>query len=217
LAQQAKLLRVLETGQYRRVGGRGVRKADVRVVCATNRHLWDRVKEGQFREDLYYRIACLAVRLPPLRERLGDIQQLAPTLLEPISNTMSRRFSLTVAALELLEQYDYPGNVRELRNILFIAATHSKNGEIDDDVIKKVFELHGQGKVPPCHPHSPEQQSADAVPQVAASGGAASLQTVEARHIAELLTQHNGSRRKVAQALGVSERTLYRKIKLYNL
>jgi transcriptional regulator with PAS, ATPase and Fis domain len=217
LAQQAKLLRVLETGQYRRVGGRGVRKADVRVVCATNRHLWDRVKEGQFREDLYYRIACLAVRLPPLRERLGDIQQLAPTLLEPISNTMSRRFSLTVAALELLEQYDYPGNVRELRNILFIAATHSKNGEIDDDVIKKVFELHGQGKVPPCHPHSPEQQSADAAPQVAASGGAASLQTVEARHIAELLTQHNGSRRKVAQALGVSERTLYRKIKLYNL
>jgi two-component system response regulator AtoC len=217
LAQQAKLLRVLETGQYRRVGGRGVRKADVRVVCATNRHLWDRVKEGQFREDLYYRIACLAVRLPPLRERIDDIQQLAPALLEPISNTMSRRFSLTADAVDLLKQYDYPGNVRELRNILFISATHSKNGEIDAAVVKEVFKLHGQGKVPPCQLRPHEQQSADAAPQVVDRDGAASLQSVEARHIAELLNRHNGSRRKVAQTLGVSERTLYRKLKLYNL
>ena len=81
LSQQAKLLRVLENGQYRRVGGRGDRKADVRIICATNRHLWDHVKAGRFREDLYYRIACLAVRLPPLRERIDDIRLLAPSLL----------------------------------------------------------------------------------------------------------------------------------------
>ena len=105
LSQQAKLLRVLEDGQYRRVGGRGNRKADVRIICATNRHLWDHVKVGRFREDLYYRIACLAVRLPPLRERLDDIPMLAASLMEPISES--------------------------LRNILFIAATHSKQGEID--------------------------------------------------------------------------------------
>ena len=217
LQQQAKLLRVLETGQYRRVGGRGTRKADVRIVCATNRHLWDHVKAGQFREDLYYRIACLAVRLPPLRERIDDIQMLAPNLLEPISSTMSRRFSLTAAAVDLLKQYDYPGNVRELRNILFIAATHSSNGEIDDSIVREVFKLHAQGKVQPCQPRSLMEPSAEAVLQPATGNDAASLHDVEAQHIAELLTRHAGSRRKVAQVLGVSERTLYRKLKRYGL
>jgi two-component system response regulator AtoC len=220
LPQQAKLLRVLETGQYRRVGGRGSRKADVRIVCATNRHLWDHVKAGQFREDLYYRIACLAVRLPPLRERIEDIQMLAPNLLEPISGTMSRRFSLTDAAIDKLKQYDYPGNVRELRNILFIAATHSSTGEIDVDIIKNVFELHGQGKVQPCQPAYLAGQPAgsdDATPQPSAKNNAASLHDVEAQHIEELLERHDGSRRKVAQVLGISERTLYRKLKRYGL
>ncbi len=142
MSQQAKLLRVLESGQYRRVGGRSNRKADVRIVCATNRHLWDHVKAGRFREDLYYRIACLAVRLPPLRERIDDIQLLAPNLLEPISSAMSRHYSLTDDALERLKQYDYPGNVRELRNILSIAATHSKSGEIDAVAIDEVMQVH---------------------------------------------------------------------------
>jgi transcriptional regulator with PAS, ATPase and Fis domain len=217
LSQQAKLLRVLETGQYRRVGGRGTRKADVRVVCATNRHLWDRVKEGQFREDLYYRIACLAVRLPPLRERLDDIQMLAPCLLEPISKTMSRRYSLTTAAVDRLKQYDYPGNVRELRNILFISATHSSNGEIDADIVEEVFRLHAQGKVQPCQPRSLPVQPDDESQAIPAEANGVSLHDLEGKHIAELLVQHGDNRRKVAQALGISERTLYRKIKLYNL
>jgi transcriptional regulator with GAF, ATPase, and Fis domain len=219
MSQQAKLLRVLETGQYRRVGGRGLRKADVRIVCATNRHLWDHVKAGQFREDLYYRIACLAVRLPPLRERIDDIRVLAPNLLEPISSTMSRRFSLTDAAMDKLKEYEYPGNVRELRNILFIAATHSSTGEIDVDVVKEVFELHAQGKVQPCQPRSlVEKATADThAVQPAEQAASASLHDMEAQHIAELLKQHAGSRRKVAQVLGISERTLYRKLKRYDL
>jgi two-component system response regulator AtoC len=216
LSQQAKLLRVLETGQYRRLGGRSPRKADVRIVCATNRHLWDRVKEGQFREDLYYRIACLAVRLPPLRERIDDVGLLASALLEPISNTMSRHYSLTPAAVDRLKQYDYPGNVRELRNILFIAATHSSKGEIDVDTISGVFALHAQTRVQPCRPQNLEEPSA-AAPSPSAGGAAASLQEVEARHIAELLERYAGSRKKTAQVMGISERTLYRKIKLYKL
>ncbi|HYQ72902.1 MAG TPA: sigma 54-interacting transcriptional regulator, partial [Gammaproteobacteria bacterium] len=214
LPQQAKLLRVLETGQYRRVGGRGTRKADVRIVCATNRHLWDHVKAGQFREDLYYRIACLAVRLPPLRERIDDIQMLAPNLLEPISNTMSRRFSLTSAAVDRLKEYEYPGNVRELRNILFIAATHSSNGEIDEAIINEVFKLHAQGRVQPCQPKAPGQLD-DAASRVRPA--ATSLQDVEAQHISSLLDEHGGSRKKVAQVMNISERTLYRKLKRYNL
>jgi two-component system response regulator AtoC len=215
MSQQAKLLRVLETGQYRRVGGRGTRKADVRIVCATNRHLWDRVKEGQFREDLYYRIACLAVRLPPLRERIDDIGMLVPNLLEPISNTMSRRFTLTDAAVDRLKQYNYPGNVRELRNILFIAATHSSTGEIDVDIIKAVFEMHMQGKVQPCQIRL-QDESPDTAP-APEQAPAASLHDVEARHIASLLVQHGGSRKDVARVMGISERTLYRKLKQYKL
>jgi len=215
LSQQAKLLRVLESGQYRRVGGRGSRKADVRIICATNRHLWDHVKAGQFREDLYYRIACLAVRLPPLRERLDDIAMLAPNLLEVISRTMSRTFELSSDAIEQLKQYDYPGNVRELRNILFIAATHSSgSGEIDVGTVTKVLQLNAQSRsqVPP-----PRTVDVAAIPAAPTADSAASLHDVEANHIRQLLQQHNNNRRQVAEALGISERTLYRKLKRFGL
>ena len=215
LSQQAKLLRVLESGQYRRVGGRGSRKADVRIVCATNRHLWDHVKAGQFREDLYYRIACLAVRLPPLRERLDDIGMLAPNLLEVISRTMSRNFELSKDAIEQLKQYDYPGNVRELRNILFIAATHSSgSGEIDGETVARVLQLNAQSRsqVPP--PRTVEVATIAAAP---AEDTASSLHDVEVNHISQLLQQHNNNRRKVAEALDISERTLYRKLKRFGL
>jgi transcriptional regulator with PAS, ATPase and Fis domain len=214
MSQQAKLLRVLETGQYRRVGGSGNRKSDVRIVCATNRHLWERVKEGQFREDLYYRIACLAVRLPPLRERLDDIGLLAHTLLELISRTMSRSFELTPDAIQQLKQYHYPGNVRELRNVLFIAATHSKHGDIDAGTVAEVMQLHAQSRMQPCAPRAVEAVAAPVVPGVEK---AASLQDVEAEHISQLLQEHGNNRRKVAQVLGISERTLYRKLKRYGL
>jgi len=217
LSQQAKLLRVLESGQYRRVGGRGHRKADVRIICATNRHLWDQVKTGQFREDLYYRIACLAVRLPPLRERLDDIGLLAHSLLEIISRTMSRNFELTTDAVEQLKLYHYPGNVRELRNILFIAATHSGgSSQIDAETVDKVMKLHAQSQVQiqPCPPGLSE---ASAIPAAPPADTSASLEDVEAQHISQLLQQHNNNRRKVAETLGISERTLYRKLKRYGL
>jgi transcriptional regulator with PAS, ATPase and Fis domain len=220
LSQQAKLLRALESGQYRRVGGRSYRKADVRIVCATNRHLWESVTAGQFREDLYYRIACLAVRLPPLRERLDDIGILAANLLDPVSRTLSRRFTLTDEAVEMLKQYRYPGNVRELRNILFIAATHSSSGEIGASSISEVLrEQSGNGARATAAPSEPvQQQESPARPSRSmplTAGG--TLHDVEARHIAELLTQHHNNRRKVAELLEISERTLYRKLKRYQL
>jgi two-component system, NtrC family, response regulator AtoC len=216
LSQQAKLLRVLESGQYRRVGGRGSRKADVRIICATNRHLWDHVKAGQFREDLYYRIACLAVRLPPLRERLDDISMLAPNLLELISRTMSRSFDVTPAAIEQLKQYQYPGNVRELRNILFIAATHSNHGSIGADTVVEVLRLHAQSRIQPCPPHTVDDIPATPVASLADTA-ATSLHDVEAQHISQLLSEHNNNRRQVAKTLGISERTLYRKLKKFGL
>ena len=220
LSQQAKLLRVLESGQYRRVGGKSYRMADVRIICATNRHLWDEVTTGRFREDLYYRIACLAVRLPPLRERLDDIQLLVPELLGPVSNTMSRDFNVTADALDRLRQYDYPGNVRELRNILFIAATHSSSGEIDEATVDEVLEIQvrAHSKPQPCpEPVETGSVSSDAVIPPSTQSASISMDNVEARHIDRLLEQFDNNRRKVAEALGISERTLYRKIKKYDL
>ncbi len=220
--QQAKLLRILETGQYRRVGGRGNRKADVRIICATNRHLWEAVQEVTFREDLYYRIACLTVRLPNLRERLDDIALLADSLLEPVSKTMRRRFSLAPDALDRLKAYHYPGNVRELRNILFVAATHSANDEVCADVIEEVI---GQMR----QTHAPRRRSEDERPAAATTplktgprkthnnGNGGSLVDLEASHIRELLDHHAGNRRRVADDLGISERTLYRKLKKFEL
>jgi transcriptional regulator with GAF, ATPase, and Fis domain len=214
LAQQAKLLRVLESGQYRRVGGRGHRKADVRIICATNRHLWEHVTAGQFREDFYYRIACLAVRLPPLRERLDDIGLLANSLLELISRTMSHKFELTPGAIEKLQQYHYPGNVRELRNVLFIAATHSNGGEIDDKTVAEVMQLHAHSQIQHCPSEAAEAVATSVAPL---PNTTAPLHEVESQHISRLLQEHNNNRKQVAAVLGVSERTLYRKLKRYHL
>jgi two-component system response regulator AtoC len=223
--QQAKLLRILETGQYRRVGGRGTRKVDVRVICATNRHLWENVQVASFREDLYYRIACLTVRLPSLRERLEDIPMLAASLLEPVSHTMKRRFALAPEAIERLKAYHYPGNVRELRNILYVAATHSPRELINASVIETVISQMARNQAldkpsetvitspPPQLSPSPTGSS-----QIPAGGnGAVSLGEFEARHIQGLLGRYAGNRRRVAADLGISERTLYRKLKKYQL
>ncbi len=202
LSMQAKLLRVLETGEFRRVGGREIVRADVRLVAATNRDLLAMVDEGRFRQDLYYRIAGIDVRLPPLRERREDIPALAEVLVARIGLRTGRRYRFTDAALSLLVQYDYPGNVRELRNILQKAAALSATGLIDVEHI--LFRKEG-----------------GAAPAAAEPPGAAlpvrGPSELEARRIAELLTRHRGNRRVVAQAMGISERTLYRKLNRYQL
>ena len=221
-AQQSKLLRILESGQYRRVGGRNTRKVDVRVICATNRHLWDAVREGTFREDLYYRIACMSVRLPTLRERIEDIPLLAESLLEPVSQTMHKKFRLSGGAVQRLKDYDFPGNVRELRNILFVTATHSTQDKISGELVDQII-----GQLKRSQQKQDTAASRAAVYVVPATqehavtdnpgSPMASLQDIEAHHIADLLNTHNGNRRLVASALGISERTLYRKLKKFGL
>lgn len=223
-SQQAKLLRVLESGQFRRVGGIKTLKCNVRVICATNRHLWESVQAGRFREDLYYRIACLNIRLPTLYERLDDIPTLARNLLEGINRTMRCSYHLMPDAYEVLKTYRYPGNVRELRNILFIAATHSHNREIDKVLIGNVI-----NNLPRCDSQymgdragaeefyvAPAEQPADSRQSVS-DEGSTSLLAVELQHIKALLDRFEGNRKKVASALGVSERTIYRKLKKLGL
>ena len=216
-SQQAKLLRVLESGQYRRVGGKKTRKADVRIICATNRHLWEAVLAGKFREDLYYRIACLNIRLPGLRERLNDIPVLAHNLLEGINRSMRCSYRLMPDVYERLKAHDYPGNVRELRNILFIAATHSHNREIDAALIDKVM-----NNLPQCKTADEvrinEQSHVAQATQISDAStvskkSPSTLKDVEEQHIRELLDRYQGNRQKVADALGISVRTMYRKLK----
>ena len=211
-SQQAKLLRVLESGEYRRVGGKKTRKVNVRIICATNRHLWESVTAGAFREDLYYRIACLNIRLPSLRDRIDDVPVLAKNLLDGINRSMHSSYHLLPEASEHLKSYQYPGNVRELRNILFIAATRSHNRSIDAALIDNV--IHN---LPNCI-GADEAAGNIAGHTVVASPPAKapeqiSLKDLESQHINELLDKYHGNRKKAADALGISERTIYRKLK----
>jgi len=114
LSLQSKILRFLEQGEVQRIGGNDNLKVDVRVVAATNADLQSRVKQGLFREDLYYRLAIFPIKLPPLRERLGDVVQLAESFLEKFCPGVV----LSPEAVQALERHDWPGNVRELRNVI---------------------------------------------------------------------------------------------------
>ncbi|BAV32777.1 Fis family transcriptional regulator [Sulfuricaulis limicola] len=211
-AMQAKLLRVLETGEFRRVGGREVLRADVRVIAATNRHIRSMVERGDFREDLYYRMACINVDLPPLRERRSDIPVLAEALLSRLNQANRSHCYLTGEAMEKLTNYDFPGNVRELRNILHRASAMcgANNGAITavglvfDHDASPVPGGNGGWKIP-----SPAPLPAGKQPL--------SMREVESRYMADLLTRFEGQRRPVAAAMGISERTLYRKLKRYGL
>jgi two-component system response regulator AtoC len=201
LPQQAKLLRVLETGEFRRVGGTATLRAEVRSIAATNRNLLDWVDQGRFREDLYYRIAGIDLALPSLRERREDIPALADALLARIAGSSGQsRVRLDKAAQQKLKHYDFPGNVRELRNILQRALLHCKNELIgSDDLLIHI-------DAPQVMPRPARASRADP-----------SLKGAEKEYIRGLLARHEGHRRTVADLLGVSERTLYRKIDRYGL
>jgi Nif-specific regulatory protein len=132
---QAKLLRVLQEGELERVGGTRTIKVDVRVVAATHRDLEAEVEKGRFREDLYYRLNVMPLTLPPLRERMEDIPDIARFLVEKISTQQGRALSLTDAALRILMHHDWPGNVRELENCLERASVMTEGEVIDRDAI----------------------------------------------------------------------------------
>ena len=119
LEMQVKLLRVLQSGELERLGSTETRTVDVRVVAATNRNLEQRMREGAFREDLYYRLNVFPIRVPPLRERLDDIPMLVQSFVQEFGRTMKKPIeAVSCATLDSLQQYDWPGNIRELRNVI---------------------------------------------------------------------------------------------------
>ena len=134
-AFQAKLLRVLQEGEFERVGGLRTLKVDVRVIAATNRDLESNVHSGEFREDLYYRLNVMPIYMPALRERVEDIPDLVNFLVSKIARNQGRDLNVTDSAIRLLMRYNWPGNVRELENCLERAAIMSADGSIDRDVI----------------------------------------------------------------------------------
>lgn len=199
LPMQSKLLRILEAGEFRRVGGREVLHADVRIVAATNQDLRQRVAAGTFREDLYYRLACITIQLPSLRERRSDIPALAEALLARINQANESHCFLSSDAMEHLMNHDFPGNVRELRNILQRAAALCSKGAIG------IRELGLNG-------HEPVDKTRSAT---ASHEAVLPMRAQEQKQIAEAMQRSEGNRRQAADLLGISERTLYRKLKSY--
>lgn len=190
LAMQAKLLRALETGTFRRVGGRELLHADIRLVAATNRDMKNAVAAGHFREDLYYRIACVTIGLPSLRERRADIPLLVEALLARINAANGRHARLSESAWTRIMRHDFPGNVRELRNILqrAVALCHGQTIEPEDLGI--------------------EDEALPATPDPDHG---------ERQQLEALAERYGGNRRAMADALGVSERTLYRRLGRHGL
>jgi two-component system, NtrC family, response regulator AtoC len=196
---QAKLLRVLQERRFERVGGTRTIEVDVRIVAATNCDLGSEMQAGRFREDLYHRLAVFPVRIPPLRERLGDIIPLADTLLRAIARQLGRpTLTLDEGARARLVAYAWPGNVRELGNVLERAAILCEGATIGADLI-----LTGP------------TAASFSMPGVAPAGE--KLEDLEREAIRHMLALTGGNRKQTAARLGIGLRTLYDKLKVYDL
>jgi two-component system response regulator AtoC len=199
LGLQAKLLRVLQESEIRRVGDQKTRHVDARVLAATARNLEEEVRAGRFREDLFYRINVVAIELPPLRERHEDIAPLARHFAARLAQRFARALSLSDDAVAWLAQQDWPGNVRELENAIERAAVLSAKDRLDPSDFMKAADA------PRTTPDLPLGTLDDAV-------SAAEQQVITAA-----LAAANGNRREAAKRLGVSLRTLFYKIERYGL
>ena len=203
LAMQVKLLRLLESGTYRRVGSTELRSTDVRVVAATHRKLQAMVADGRFREDLYYRLSTFPIALPALRERADDIPLLAVALLDRVAP--QRRLSLSAGTLALLKRHPFPGNVRELRNVLERAALLSDGHSIDPVHVARALDFGAT--------LAPVDSAGKTSPAAPVPGAGSSLRSVERAALQAQLKAHRGSRAELARNLGISERSLYRKLR----
>lgn len=210
MSMQVKLLRLLENGTYRRVGSTELRHTDVRVVSATHRNLGRMVAEGQFREDLYYRLSTFPIQLPALRDRRDDIPLLANSLLARL--TPQRHLALSDAAQARLCEYPFPGNVRELRNVLERAALLCDGKDIDAQHIERALAASGL-LVRGAPSNTPPTLNSDKAAEMSANATGQSLRDMARNALVTQLAAHSGNRAALAAQLGISERSLYRKLK----
>ena len=199
---QVKLLRVLQERQFERVGGSETHQVDVRVVAATNQNLEARIQEGRFREDLYYRLNVVCLRLPPLRERREEIPRFTDYFIRKYAAEEDRPVSgISREALDILMKYDYPGNVRELENIIQRAVVMAReNVIVTDDLSPAVL-----GR---------EQTGSEIAPE---RGLIAQVEALERKLIRKSLDASRGNQSGAARALGISERHLRYKLKKYGM
>jgi DNA-binding NtrC family response regulator len=219
LAIQVKLLRLLESGTYRRVGSTELRHADIRVVAATHRDLAAMVVAGRFREDLFFRLSVFPIRLPALRERAGDVRLLAVALLARVAP--QRRLTLAADALARLEAQAFPGNVRELRNLLERSALLCDGSVIEIGHVEAALAA-GAALVVGVAAGLPAgmalgQRGSAGLPQAASPENAGtaqdSLRRIARDALVAQVRAHRGSRAALARQLGISERSLYRKLR----
>ena len=205
-AVQPKLLRFIETGEFRRVGGTNPLKVEVRIISATNKQLHEEVKSGRFREDLFYRLNVVMIQMPLLRERKVDI----PLLVEHFLTSKMKgkvRKSISPQALRILQDYDWPGNVRELEHVVEGAVILSAGEVIEPRDLLLITSLAPQVA----------DEHGDRLGPDGDASGELSLDEMEKIHIEQVLRKHRGSRRKTAEILGISPKTLYLKIKKYDI
>jgi two-component system response regulator AtoC len=197
---QPKILRFIQSGEFRRVGGNTTLKADCRILSATNKNLHDEVKAGKFREDLLYRLNVITIDVPPLRQRKDDIPLLVASFLNIKMKTRVQK-TISARAMEVLMNYDWPGNVRELENVIERAAILCQDNTIEPQDLSL-------------------PNTAMALP-TASSGGklgtALPLKEIERLHIEGVLRSFRGSKPETAKVLGISLKTLYTKIQQYQI
>ncbi|MCE8012970.1 sigma-54-dependent transcriptional regulator [Billgrantia desiderata] len=205
---QAKLLRALQEKMVKAVGAEKEEAVDVRIIAATHRDLEQEIESGNFRSDLFYRLETFSLRIPPLRERQGDIERLVSALIEKHATAQGKRIdSVEPVALQTLLDYPYPGNVRELENAIMRAVTLAEDGLLSHADLPERIRQHGQ-----------EQRGV--VRQIEAGNALVarsqqswpSLEEVEKRYIQKVLEATGGNKRRTADILGIARRTLYRRL-----
>lgn len=202
LAAQVRLLRVLQNGEFTRVGGNEVIKADVRVIAASNVNLEEAVKEGRFRRDLFYRLNVFPIKLPPVRERREDLSLLALHFLEVYTKRSNKNISgITEKALSRLKRHDWPGNVRELENAIERAVILAQGRMITVD------------DLPDAVRGAESENDAKKIVEVEIG---TTMDSIEKRLILETLAYTKGDKSRTAQILGIGRKTLYRKLQQYN-
>jgi two-component system response regulator HydG len=196
LLLQAKLLRVLQEGRMRPVGGDDEVAVDVRIIAATHQNLEQLVEASQFRADLFFRLETFTLNIPPLRERADDLELLAQHFLAQLKQKQPANVhSISSDALDCLYRYPFPGNVRELQNALERAYTFASSHEITpDDLPERIVSYQGKS----------------AVPQQASDTSWPSLQQVQHNYMRQVLQHTNGNKQQAAEMLGITRRTLYR-------
>lgn len=200
-ALQVKLLRVLQEKEYEPLGSNSPRKTDVRIIAATNKDLSRLVNEGKFRDDLFYRLNVVKIELPPLSQRREDIPLLIDAFIQKFNAKMGKQITgLSDQAFRLLLKYDFPGNVRELENIIEHAFVLCDGNKIDVDCLPKevIMKEENKDSTTPLEEPPPFKKA-------------------EAEIVKKILEKNKGNRIKTAHELGISRATLWRKIKRYGL